>query len=210
MLYGAHVSSAGGISTAIDRAEELDCDAVQIFTQSPQMWKPTVHSDEQVARFREAIGFLVRLGADHRNADAAFGLGAPDRRPEILAIGGHDLVRDRLFVIQWKEGCARVAKRDNSCAVANRNDRFDRVGGETRKGLHQPVADSGNVEPLGSVHQNRRIRPHDAIDHPARLVPQADLAQRLAEIDDNGGATGQALLSLTRTQSLSIIVDHFQ
>ena len=53
MLYGAHVSSAGGISTAIDRAEELDCDAVQIFTQSPQMWKPTVHSDEQVARFRE-------------------------------------------------------------------------------------------------------------------------------------------------------------
>ena len=53
MLYGAHVSSAGGISTAIDRAEELGCDAVQIFTQSPQMWKPTVHSDEQVARFRE-------------------------------------------------------------------------------------------------------------------------------------------------------------
>ena len=53
MLYGAHVSSAGGISTAIDRAEELGCDAVQIFTQSPQMWQPTVHSDEQVARFRE-------------------------------------------------------------------------------------------------------------------------------------------------------------
>ena len=53
MLYGAHVSSAGGISTAIDRTEELGCDAVQIFTQSPQMWKPTVHSDEQVARFRE-------------------------------------------------------------------------------------------------------------------------------------------------------------
>ena len=52
MLYGAHVSSAGGISTAIDRAEELGCDAVQIFTQSPQMWKPTQHSEEQVTRFR--------------------------------------------------------------------------------------------------------------------------------------------------------------
>jgi deoxyribonuclease-4 len=52
VLYGAHVSSAGGISTAIDRAEELGCDAVQIFTQSPQMWKPTQHSEEQVARFR--------------------------------------------------------------------------------------------------------------------------------------------------------------
>ncbi len=53
MLFGAHVSSAGGISKAIDRAEELGCDAVQVFTQSPRMWKPTVHSEEEIARFRE-------------------------------------------------------------------------------------------------------------------------------------------------------------
>jgi deoxyribonuclease-4 len=53
VLLGAHVSSAGGISTAIDRAEELGCEAVQVFTQSPRMWRPTVHSDEQIARFRD-------------------------------------------------------------------------------------------------------------------------------------------------------------
>jgi deoxyribonuclease-4 len=53
VLYGAHVSSAGGISKAIDRAEELGCDAVQVFTQSPRMWKPTAHAEEEVARFRE-------------------------------------------------------------------------------------------------------------------------------------------------------------
>jgi deoxyribonuclease-4 len=52
VLYGAHVSSAGGISNAIDRAEELGCDAVQVFTQSPQMWRPTAHTDAQVERFR--------------------------------------------------------------------------------------------------------------------------------------------------------------
>ena len=52
MLYGAHVSSAGGISSAIDRAEELGCTAVQVFTQSPRMWKPTAHADEEVERFR--------------------------------------------------------------------------------------------------------------------------------------------------------------
>jgi deoxyribonuclease-4 len=52
VLYGAHVSSAGGISNAIDRAEELACDAVQVFTQSPRMWKPTAHAAEQVERFR--------------------------------------------------------------------------------------------------------------------------------------------------------------
>lgn len=53
MLFGAHVSSAGGISNAIDRAEELGCDAIQVFTQSPRMWRPTAHSGEQVERFRQ-------------------------------------------------------------------------------------------------------------------------------------------------------------
>jgi deoxyribonuclease IV len=52
VLFGAHVSSAGGISKAIDRAEELECDAVQVFTQSPRMWRPTAHSEEEIARFR--------------------------------------------------------------------------------------------------------------------------------------------------------------
>jgi deoxyribonuclease IV len=52
MLFGAHVSSSGGIFTAIDRAEEIGCEAVQVFTQSPRMWRPTNHTDEAVARFR--------------------------------------------------------------------------------------------------------------------------------------------------------------
>ncbi len=53
MLFGAHVSSSGGISNAIDRAEALGCDAVQVFTQSPRMWRPTNHKPEETARFRE-------------------------------------------------------------------------------------------------------------------------------------------------------------
>jgi deoxyribonuclease-4 len=53
MLFGAHVSSAGGISKAIDRVEETGGNAVQVFTQSPQMWKPTVHAKDELARFRK-------------------------------------------------------------------------------------------------------------------------------------------------------------
>jgi deoxyribonuclease-4 len=53
MLFGAHVSSSGGIWQAIDRAEALGCDAVQVFTQSPRMWRPTSHTEDAVARFRE-------------------------------------------------------------------------------------------------------------------------------------------------------------
>ena len=53
MLFGAHVSSAGGISKAIDRIEEIGGNAVQVFTQSPRMWKPTAHTKEELARFRK-------------------------------------------------------------------------------------------------------------------------------------------------------------
>jgi deoxyribonuclease-4 len=52
VLFGAHVSSAGGISNAIDRIEAIGGNAVQVFTQSPQMWKPTAHSEEEIERFR--------------------------------------------------------------------------------------------------------------------------------------------------------------
>ena len=52
MLFGAHVSAAGGISKAIDRIEEIGGNAVQVFTQSPQMWKPTAHAPDELKRFR--------------------------------------------------------------------------------------------------------------------------------------------------------------
>jgi deoxyribonuclease IV len=53
VLYGAHVSSAGGISNAVDRIEELGGNAIQVFTQSPRMWRATAHPEEELERFRE-------------------------------------------------------------------------------------------------------------------------------------------------------------
>jgi deoxyribonuclease-4 len=52
VLFGAHVSSAGGISKAIDRIEALGGNALQVFTQSPRRWKPTAHPAEELERFR--------------------------------------------------------------------------------------------------------------------------------------------------------------
>jgi deoxyribonuclease-4 len=47
------MSTAGGIWTAIDRIEAIGGDCVQIFTQSPRMWKPTAHTPEAIAKFEE-------------------------------------------------------------------------------------------------------------------------------------------------------------
>ena len=53
MYFGAHVSAAGGISKAIDLVEKIGGNAVQVFTQSPRMWRPTEHTREEVKRFRK-------------------------------------------------------------------------------------------------------------------------------------------------------------
>ena len=53
MLIGAHVSSAGGIHTALERAVEIKAEAAQVFTQSPRMWRPTAHPEENLDRFCE-------------------------------------------------------------------------------------------------------------------------------------------------------------
>src|SRR5438270_4910469 len=55
MLIGAHVSTAGGLSNAIERAEEVRADSIQIFNQSPRMWRPTRYDDDDFAEFREAM-----------------------------------------------------------------------------------------------------------------------------------------------------------
>lgn len=55
MLIGAHVSPAGGLPKAIERGTERGCRAIQIFNQSPRMWRPTSYDEQDVAAFREAM-----------------------------------------------------------------------------------------------------------------------------------------------------------
>jgi deoxyribonuclease-4 len=55
MFVGAHVSTAGGLAKAIERGEERGCESIQIFNQSPRMWRPTNFGEEDFAAFREAM-----------------------------------------------------------------------------------------------------------------------------------------------------------
>ncbi len=51
MLIGAHVSTAGGLVEAHRRGVERGCDAIQVFNQSPRMWRPTRWKPDDVAEF---------------------------------------------------------------------------------------------------------------------------------------------------------------
>ena len=53
MLIGAHVSTSGGLVNAHRRGVDTESDAIQIFNQSPRMWRPVVYKD--VDEFNELM-----------------------------------------------------------------------------------------------------------------------------------------------------------
>ncbi|HEY7501635.1 MAG TPA: deoxyribonuclease IV [Vicinamibacterales bacterium] len=52
---GAHLSIAGGLPRAVDRAQATNCDALQIFTKSVGQWRARPLPDDEVARFRSRV-----------------------------------------------------------------------------------------------------------------------------------------------------------
>ena len=52
---GAHLSIAGGLPRAVDRAEASGCQALQIFTKSAGQWRARELPDEEIALFRRRV-----------------------------------------------------------------------------------------------------------------------------------------------------------
>src|SRR4029077_7360316 len=92
MLIGAHVCPAGGLAKAIERGSERGCQAIQIFNQSPRMWRPTAYGEEDFAGFREALG-ATAIGAVLVHSSYLLNCAAEDRalRSKSLASLTHSL-----------------------------------------------------------------------------------------------------------------------
>src|SRR3978361_1784754 len=56
MFVGAHVSTAGGLEKAIERGAERGCESIQIFNQSPRMWRP---AKDGAARDRSKVEAVI-------------------------------------------------------------------------------------------------------------------------------------------------------
>ena len=79
VFFGAHVSASGGIHTTLDRAAAMRADAVQLFTQSPRMWRPTNHDPANFETFKERRAELgIAPGGVLAHALYLVNLAAPD------------------------------------------------------------------------------------------------------------------------------------
>jgi deoxyribonuclease-4 len=102
MLIGAHVSPAGGPAKAVARGEERGCQAIQIFNQSPRMWKPSVYSDEAVEQFREALAASEQVDAVLIHAIYLINLATEDtemREKSLASLIGSLRAGDRLGAV---------------------------------------------------------------------------------------------------------------
>ncbi len=99
---GAHLSIAGGLPRAVDRAEASGCQALQIFTKSAGQWRAREIPEDEIALFRRRVtqtkirpviahnSYLINLAAAdralrRRSIDA---LGEELDRAETLGLDG--------------------------------------------------------------------------------------------------------------------------
>jgi deoxyribonuclease-4 len=83
MRIGAHVKAGKGLVPALERGEEIGAEVVQIFTQSPRMWKPSQYGPEVLAAYREAQAEHPSVASTFCHATYLINLASPD--PELLA-----------------------------------------------------------------------------------------------------------------------------
>lgn len=55
LLLGAHTSTAGGVSKAIDRAEKLGFTAIQIFTKNNNRWQASPLEDNEIESYKSML-----------------------------------------------------------------------------------------------------------------------------------------------------------
>ena len=60
--------AGGNLLGALERAHEIGAQIVQVFTQSPRMWKPTQYSPEVLARYRAAQDADTQVAATYCHA----------------------------------------------------------------------------------------------------------------------------------------------
>ena len=75
MLFGAHMSTGGGVWRALERERGIGCDVIQLFVKNNMQWFGKPHPPEDLARFRQELaanpfacvfghaGYLINLAS---------------------------------------------------------------------------------------------------------------------------------------------------
>ena len=95
---GAHMSIAGGLPRAVDRAKASRCDALQIFTKSVGQWRARTLPSDEVALFRRRVDeSAIHPVVAHNSYLINVAAAAPALRAQSVAALGEELDRAELL-----------------------------------------------------------------------------------------------------------------
>ncbi len=78
-ILGAHMSIAGGLPLAVERAHEAGCRCLQIFSKNKGQWRAGALTDQQAAEFQQALTHF-EIGHPLVHSSYLINLAAPDRQ----------------------------------------------------------------------------------------------------------------------------------
>jgi deoxyribonuclease-4 len=91
---GAHMSIAGGLPRAVDRAKASRCEALQIFTKSAGQWRARELPPEEIALFRRRVEETgIQPVVAHNSYLINLAAAAPALRTQSIAALGEELDR---------------------------------------------------------------------------------------------------------------------
>ncbi|MSQ11804.1 MAG: deoxyribonuclease IV [Dehalococcoidia bacterium] len=97
MKIGAHVSAAGGVDKAVDRAAEMGCETIQFFCSPPQSWAFKPVTEATAAAFRQK-SHQAGIGPAFLHAIYMINLGTPN--PENLKKSVNTLANSMQFAAE--------------------------------------------------------------------------------------------------------------
>lgn len=91
MKIGAHVKTAGGVDKAIDRAEEMGAETIQIFSGAPQAWRRKEYRPQEVEAYKARV---AETGIEPAFVHGVYLVNLATDNPDLLAKSLDALVHD--------------------------------------------------------------------------------------------------------------------
>lgn len=135
--FGFHVSIAGGIEKAPDRAYGLGCDCFQVFTSPPQNWRPPLVTTGQATTFTERCRD-IRISDYYCHSIYLINLATSDARVRRLSIESLQRCYEIAVLIRAKAVITHIG----SSLGSNRHESVMRVA---------KALDKVNLDPAGET-----------------------------------------------------------
>ena len=78
MRIGAHISSAGGVFKAFERAQDIGCETMLVFTKSNRQWKAKPLSEEDLEKYSQAAEDFTDIHPVAVHASYLINIASPD------------------------------------------------------------------------------------------------------------------------------------